>query len=1035
MKILTAALFILCLFTLKVKPIAAQSFPDLKFSHLTIKDGLSTHATKHIYEDRQGIIWIATSQGLNRYDGTGIKVFRNNKGDSTSICSDYLRYITEDDEGHLWIGSARGLSRFNPKTGKAVNYLHNPNNQNSLASNDKCNPFIDSRKRLWVATSKGVQLLDYKRNKFTTYTVKDNNGARKHEDGNVDYVREDAQHRLWAMSPYGLYFIDEATKSLRYHEQTVDAKAKGWHAIARKMYVSSIGGDLAQFDANKGKYLPVEEKLFSRDQSEIYDLQDWKDNLGQRWLCVATVGGLALIHPQTAAVKEYNFNRDNPTSLNAFAVFSITKDKQNRLWLATDNGVSIIDPNLQNFENLHLYKQIQVTNPRDFGLPNNILQTGDRNYITGFYGKGIYVLDKAWQLLEHHPFISPDIGGRKNISVNSILQDDDGTFWFSTDLGLVRKNGKSVRVFIPGDTTNGRIENAAVSKMYRRTDGLFWMRARSNGVYLFDPKKEQFISHFLPDGESIKGAVFSCLLDKKQVLWLGCVDGISRYNVAKNTFENIKVRKNGKLLSTSWVTDITEDKHGTVWAVANNGLIKINPKTLEANLLDKTDGMPEDNLKRILADTLGNLWIPSQQGLIKYDGHREFTYFNVNNGLPYQYEGYGFFEKEDESHFILGFNGIVTRFNPYRVKTNTEIPNIVWLEVVADGKELLMTKKENNQIISIDPGTKIINIHFAITNYTIPSDNQYFYRLGAGQWEQVNGGNIALGSLPHNTYQLEIKGRNNDGVWSRIETVSLIVAPFWYETWWFKFAMLLLISLAITFFVRRRIAVVRKEASFKQKITETEMQLMRSQMNPHFVFNCLNSIKLLAAENKVDAATDYLDRFARLIRLVLENSTSAKVPIAKEVETLRLYLQMEMIRFKEKLKYELTVSDTVDQDYMEILPMLIQPFVENAIWHGLMQKEEGGQLWVDIDYKVEQHCMIAVIKDNGIGRAKAAEIKSKSVVHNKSFGTKISEDRILLMNEMYNTNASVTITDLYGIDGKPAGTKVVLSIPVAEESY
>jgi len=1024
---LRSLLFILYLLGTNVA--AGQPFPDLRFSQLTIKDGLSTHATKHVYEDRNGIIWIATSQGLNRYDGTGIKVYKTNKADSNSICSNYLRYIAGDDEQQLWLGTAQGLSRFNPLTGKAVNYRHDSLNANSLAANDKCNPYFDSRKRLWLATSKGIQLFDYKNKRFTTYRALHGPKREAAVANNFDYVREDAQRRLWAISPYGLYLIDEQTKSLRYYERPVSAT--GWRAAAQQMYVSSIGGDLAQFDATKGSYLPIEQRLFGQAEAEIYDVKEWQDGNGYRWLCVAAVGGCALIDPKSGKAKEYVFNRDDPGSLNAFAVFSITKDHHNRLWMATDNGIAIIDPNLQNFENLQLYQQIHVNNPRDFGLPNNILQTNDRNYITGFYGKGVYVLDKDWKLLEHLPEILPRINGRVNNSVNSILQDDRGAFWYSTDLGLVRKTGNAVKVFIPGDTTNGRVENAAVSKMYKRKDGLFWMRARGNGVYLFNPQTEQFVRHFLPDGKNIKGGVFSCLLDRQEVLWLGCVEGISRYNAVKDVFENIVVTKNGKAQTLGWVTDITEDRQGTIWAVANNGLIKIDPQTLKAQLIDKTDGMPEDNLKRILSDTLGYLWIPSQQGLIRYDGKKDFTFFNINNGLPYQYEGYGFFEKDTDGNFILGFNGIVTRFNPYRIKINTAVPNIVLLEVAADNNDLEIAIKEGKKVINIAAGTKIINIHFAITNYTIPSDNQYFYKLGDADWASVAHGNIALGSLPHGTYALIVKGRNNDGVWSAEETVSLVVAPFWYETWVFKLAMMLLIAIIIAIFLRRRIAVIRNESSFKQKITETEMQLMRSQMNPHFIFNCLNSIKLLAAENNVDAATDYLDRFARLIRLVLENSNSAKITIAQELETLQLYLQMEMIRFKEKLQCEIKVSDQVDTEYTEILPMLIQPYVENAIWHGLMQKEEGGKLWVNIDYKGANDYLLVTVKDNGIGRAKAAEIKSKSAINKKAFGTKISQERISLMNELYKTNGSVTITDLYDEHRQAAGTEVTLKIPFA----
>jgi tetratricopeptide (TPR) repeat protein len=220
----------------------------------------------------------------------------------------------------------------------------------------------------------------------------------------------------------------------------------------------------------------------------------------------------------------------------------------------------------------------------------------------------------------------------------------------------------------------------------------------------------------------------------------------------------------------------------------------------------------------------------------------------------------------------------------------------------------------------------------------------------------------------------------------------------------------------------------QRESEFERKVSDAALHSLRSQMNPHFIFNCLNSIKLYAVENNQEAATGYLGKFSRLMRLVLENSKSDRITLQQEVETLRLYIEMEAMRFKEKLHYKIDIADNMDMDYIEIPPMLIQPYVENAIWHGLMPKEDGGTLM--IAFRCEDNNLRITVTDNGVGRARAAELKRKSVTAHKSFGMSITHERIELINQMYNTNMSVTVNDLQDVQGNATGTEVIIDIPI-----
>jgi len=216
---------------------------------------------------------------------------------------------------------------------------------------------------------------------------------------------------------------------------------------------------------------------------------------------------------------------------------------------------------------------------------------------------------------------------------------------------------------------------------------------------------------------------------------------------------------------------------------------------------------------------------------------------------------------------------------------------------------------------------------------------------------------------------------------------------------------------------------------FRQRIAQTEMAALRSQMNPHFIFNCLNSIQYFTAQNDAEKASDYLTKFSRLIRLVLENSKSERVTLANELETLRLYIEMEAMRFQQKVHYVIEVAETIDTDSIQMPPLLLQPFVENAIWHGLMHKEEGGTVHIAVQQPAE-HLLHVEITDDGVGRQKATEYKSKSATRNKSFGMKMTAERIELINQLYHTQTQVAIIDLVDTRGQATGTKIVVEIPV-----
>ena len=214
---------------------------------------------------------------------------------------------------------------------------------------------------------------------------------------------------------------------------------------------------------------------------------------------------------------------------------------------------------------------------------------------------------------------------------------------------------------------------------------------------------------------------------------------------------------------------------------------------------------------------------------------------------------------------------------------------------------------------------------------------------------------------------------------------------------------------------------------FQQQATELEMQALRAQMNPHFIFNCLSSINRFILINKTEEASDYLTKFSRLIRMALHNSEKPLITLENELEALRLYLDLERLRFKNAFNYSITFINTIDINTVYIPPMLIQPFAENAIWHGLMHKKGIGCL--EIQLSAGDKALTCIIMDNGIGRNVAASLNSCSAEKNKSMGINITAGRLALLNKSKNEAAVFNIEDLMDDEGKGRGTKVVLTMP------
>ncbi len=311
---------------------------------------------------------------------------------------------------------------------------------------------------------------------------------------------------------------------------------------------------------------------------------------------------------------------------------------------------------------------------------------------------------------------------------------------------------------------------------------------------------------------------------------------------------------------------------------------------------------------------------------------------------------------------------------------------------------------------------------------------QYRYRMhGVDEDWVLTSRNLAqYTALSPGEYRFEVQAINKSGLWSSSSTpITFRIRPPVWERVWFRalitIIILLFSALVIIYWTRVQRRREKRRMELNRKISKMELRALRSQMNPHFLFNTLSSIQHFITVNKSKEAIQYLSKFARLMRTILENSKKSEIPLRSELEALDLYLLLESFRFKEKFNYEIVIEDELDQDYDHTPPLLIQPYVENAIVHGMMHKREKGNIFVHL--KREEDMLLCVVEDDGVGREKALEFKKGK---HESSGLSITKERLEIINSTRKSNLSVKIIDLKDDEGNATGTRVEIHIPLED---
>ncbi|MGI9543729.1 MAG: two-component regulator propeller domain-containing protein [Cyclobacteriaceae bacterium] len=1009
---------------------------NIQFGHLNLDQGLSQGTVYSILQDRTGFMWFATQDGLNKYDGYTFTTYRVDQEDSTSLSDNYTQDLYEDHDGHIWVATlSGGLNRFDRKSETFTVLRHRTDTDQSLSSDKVTTVTQDGDLNLWVGTADGLNRLLPNGNKFKRY-IHSNLHSGSLSNNVVTAIFNDSKNRLWVGTENGLNrYLPNSDGFQHYPVPSNFISAINEDNQGNLLVGTKSGLYRLEYTLGSAMFASIDFPIIRTNEVSTL-LVDPEGNI---WIAYA---GEGMVRWSVESDRFFHVKYDpaQPRSLSNDLVNDLYYDKFRNLWAGTLNGINKTNVSDLKFD---LYQNI----PGILGHTSNSIFGIHKDPTGGIWTatrEGVFYLDRSGNSIQKFDNSHHGILALTNRAFRSLYQDEAGIVWLGSEHGVLEALDplhKTVEAYvlnpnIDDNTIYTIFEDAPEHLWLGTTSGLYGINKQSGSVDYYN--LERVIGKNLSSNE-----IRAITADSKSNLWIGTLGaGLFYFNLENKTLTQYEHDPQDPFsLSGNIAPSLYIDERDTLWVGTTSGLNKFHMGESKFYRYNEADGLPNDVVYGILNQG-GHLWLSTNQGISRFNpSDGSFRNFNVSDGLQgSEFNSGAYHRGADGELFFGGINGY-NGFYPSSIKDNQLLPEVVLTGFKVFNEDRSLSQSlESTDTITLSYHDSFFSFEFTGLHLVAPEKNQYAYLMEGfdRDWVHTDRRFASYTNLDPGTYTFKVKASNNDGIWNEngLAVVVNITPPFW-KTWWFYFVGLILAGVIIYGLYRFRIAQVRKEeklkTEFNKKLAEVEMTALRAQMNPHFLFNCLNSINRYIVKSDPETASGYLTKFSRLIRLILQNSKSPAVPLESELEALQLYIEMEEMRFDNQFDYKIQVGKNIEPQYVVVPPMILQPYVENAIWHGLMHKEAKGSLLIDLS--LEEKWLRCVIEDNGIGRKKAQKLKSKSATRKKSMGMKITSDRLSLVNHLYNQKTKVDVIDLEDANKKPSGTRVIVHIPLIEEAW
>lgn len=929
--------------------------------------GLPSNEVYEVLQDDFGYMWIGCDAGLYRYDGFNFKAYTNPKQNGKSIS-----YLRKDKKGRIWCKNFNGqIYRVDKEQLKII--IDNSGLESSASQFT-----IDDDLNVWIANNDKLERYnDEGKNKRVLYTSKRAAGLAsniyeiQYFNGLVYFTQYDKG--LLSFNPIN-------SKITEYSSQLMSPNHYGRFNLTtanNQLYLLAEDNDANLYSVFvlQDSLQHLQTNYFGKQNTRAYYLR--QDKEGQIWIC--TSQGAQLL-----GKKEEPIFRDEKISF-------MLQDKEGNFWFTSlHNGIFLV-PNLE-------VKRYSLSSAGKSNL-TAVFATTENDIICGDYSGILYA-----KSANESTFKQVSLGSEKYGTVKKIAQVKDKLFVSRIELSVLESNNYKVisdkrvnaRDFAIMEDTLFALSYAGFSK--RKLSDLNsktntetnYIRKIGGRALFLDTLNHSMLVAF-NDGVFIyKAGGLSELLFNKEHVFVQSIASCNNKAWLVTSNLGILVYENGELKKSQLNTLGVNEKNIRSVFCKNNMLIcyGLNEFYLH-DLLSKHTKIFKQNLGINAKDVTAVEIIDNA------------VYLATNKGMI---------------SFPLSLND-----------KNTVAPNVSIDKIIVEEDTLFNTNK-----LELNYYNKNLEICFTATSFRSKGLFVYQYRLLGldSVWRIVNAkeANVVFSSLPPGSYVFELRAVNESGISSAINNNLKIevLKPLW-QKWWFYLLMILLTAALVTFLFIYRIKAIQRKAEVKQNLTTSQLAAIKAQMNPHFMYNTLNSIQDLILKSDIKNTNYYLSRFSSLMRKILDASQSNDIVLEEEIEILELYLSLEKLRFGDDFTYEINIDKAIDIHRTHLPSIIIQPFIENAIKHGLLHKK--GLKQVKVDFELIENTLVCFITDNGVGRKKAAEIKERSPIKHNSFATRATEKRLELINSDRKAPILLEIID-WEEAGLATGTKVVLKVPL-----
>lgn len=964
----------------------------------SIADGLPQSQVYDIAEDHNGNLWLGTrGGGVAKFNGSDFEVYTTQDG----LVNNYVSSVFHDSRNNVWIGTANGVSLYNGI--KFRNFkLEGESFKVSVSSIAE-----DKNQCVYFGTTNGV----YKREKKKNVNISKEIGL---PGNSVTDLLVDEFQNLWITHNKGFSRYKKGDSTHFVNKNLANAfpqcLALGKH---QSIWIGTYGKGVIKVRGGELEYQEATNGLIVLD---IYR----EGNL--LWLSTFK-NGVLIYNTQSKTIQPIEKAEELPTT-NCRKVF---KDSWGGIWIGTSGG------GLLKYEE-PLIKDFNETD----GLKGKYIYT-----VAASRDSGVWVSTNARKLFKVVDGKFEEYGLDKNIypqKIKAILEDSQGRLWIGTEGNgvMLWENGRTKRLL-----EGKHLGSSFVKDIVEDKEGYVWV-ATSNGVSKFSPELTN-IKFFTKANKNLHFNRVSALhVDRSNRVWyatrgrgMGCIadSGLIVLDKQKGLTDNV-------------IRDLAEDQLGNLYlATADAGVdvVSIYAKDLSVKNLSSQSGLNFDNVYSVLCDKNDHLWLGGAKGVDKIiqptRKERIIKSFGFGEGFVGLENNQGAVCADLKGNIWWGtIDGVMMKpeaTNNYKSKP----PKVSISSVNLFYKNIQGTQYEPQVLNWYETGNLIFDfkdnhIGFELqgTDLARPDDLSFIYRLdgGDGRWSPIISQNeVFFSNLSPGRYIFQAKAINKDGLESEmIEFYFAIAAPFYFKIW-FWLIVLFLVAAIIYLLVKRRIRKITAKANeeaeklrLEKEVLEMEQKALRLQMNPHFIFNALNAIQdqIRAEDNK--GARHSLSKFSKLMRQVLDSSRSDYISLELELNMLENYLNIEKLTRNSSFNYAIEVTNDIDVEEEGIPPMIIQPFIENAIIHGVAGLNKVGE--IKLLFNLEDDFLLVDVIDNGIGREQAKILNSQKDQQHKSVALDLVQSRLENLSSEAQTS-SYQINDI-AEGGEVRGTKVSLRI-------